>query len=170
MNKRRFFAITDIVFIIAILTAACGGGAAPEPQQTQDAGAPVLFDAAGDAALNPSKPHIVRARYVTVDLSILLDESGTPRALPAGTEITLNLFPDIVYTAVIDKTDQSTPGSFSWVGHLKDVEFSEAILIYSGNIFIAHVASPAGVYEVSISDEDLYQVIQIDQSKLPQDQ
>jgi hypothetical protein len=109
----------------------------------------------------PVEPHISRSQLVKVNFSLLLDESGQPRNIK---EIALNLFPDVIYTGVIEKIEQNGDG-FSWVGYLKDVEFSELTMVYTSGVFIGHFASPLGVYEVSFLETDLYRAIMIDQSQ-----
>jgi hypothetical protein len=111
-------------------------------------------------------PHVIRSRLVKVNLSLLLDEERRPRPLEPNTEIMLNLFPDLTYTGVIEQIEQGRPGSVSWIGSLKNVEYGRLILVFSSGVFIANISSPEGIYEVSSAGVDLYRVIQIDQSKL----
>ncbi len=113
-----------------------------------------------------SAPHVARQRLVRLDLSLLLAPDGQPLDLKAGGEITLNLFPDTTYTGVIVQIEQNADDC-SWVGYLKGVEFSQMTLVYTGGLFIANISSPEGVYEVSTLGDDLYRIIQIDQTKLP---
>jgi hypothetical protein len=111
----------------------------------------------------PAEPQIVRSRFVKVNLALLLDEAGQARDVK---EIALVLFSDVVYTGVIEQIEQNGDG-LSWVGYLKDVEYSELTMVYTSGVFIGHFASPLGVYEVSIVDDGLYRVIMIDQSQFP---
>ena len=39
-------------------------------------------------------------------------------------------------------------------------------MILTGGVFIAHIASPAGIYEVSSVGDDMYLIIQVDQSQM----
>lgn len=145
-------------------------GAPPSPTQgstIENSASPAtgLFLDAESPDSPPSAAYIVRSRVVKINLPVLLDETGGARSL-AGDTITLNLFPDVTYTGVLDRIEESGD-SYTWLGHLKDVEFSELTMIYTGEVFIAKIASPQGVYEVSNIGEDLYRIIQIDQLKLP---
>ena len=134
----------------------------PNPNMTT----PALFlDAAGGAG-GSTGPVVTRARWVKINGSLLLNRRGEPRKLPENAEITINLFPDTTYVGVIERVEEEG-GSISWTGHLKDVETSELFIVYAADVFIGHFASPLGVYEVSNTGGDLYEVIQIDQSKLP---
>lgn len=124
-----------------------------------------LFIETGSVAAATAAPYIVRSRFVKVNFALLLDETGLPRQLGANSEIALNLFPDVNYIGVIERIESNGDG-YSWAGHLKNVEFSELTMLYTAGVFIAHFASPGGVYEVSSAGGDLYQIMMIDQSKL----
>jgi hypothetical protein len=111
----------------------------------------------------PSEPHISRYRFVEVDLSQLLDESGQSLDVK---RVVFNLFPDAVYTGIIEQVEQSGD-AVSWSGYLENVENSYFTMVYTSGVFMGHVGSPLGVYETVIVEGDLYRVIQIDQTKFP---
>lgn len=111
-------------------------------------------------------PHVIRYRFVNVNLNLLLDENQQALELKPETEILINLFPDVAYTGVIEQIED-TGDSITWVGYLKDVEFSELTMLYTGGTFIGHFASPEGVYEISLAGDNLYRIIKIDQTQLP---
>ena len=111
----------------------------------------------------PEEAHIVRSRFVKINLDQLLDETGQARDVK---EIIFNLFPDVTYTGVIEQVDQSGD-TISWSGYLKDVEYSYFTMVYTSGVLMGHFASPLGVYETAFVDGDLYRVIMIDQTKLP---
>jgi hypothetical protein len=168
MREKYTYSIIGFVSIIIFLFASCAGTEDSETQ-VQSTGQPMLFNDTKSTGIPATQPYVVRSRFVMVNLLLLIDEKGQPRNLDAGTEIALNLFPDTAYIGVIERIEQSAPDSYSWIGHLKDVKFSEMFIVLSGGVFIAHVASPAAVYEVQFAGDDLYQIIEIDQSKFPQD-
>ena len=110
---------------------------------------------------------VARARYLNVNLGLLVDSSGKARDVSTLPEITLNLFPDVNYTGLIDQVETTEGDSTSWIGRLAGVDGGYFYLVESSDGgFIAHVASSQGVYEVSSAGDNLYRVIQIDQSKL----
>jgi len=109
-------------------------------------------------------PHAARQRPVGIDLDVLLREDGTARVVE---EITINLFPDVVYTGVITGTERSGD-SYSWVGYLEGIEYSSLAMVYTASVFRAQFASPAGVYAVSLVGDGIYQAILIDQEAFPQ--
>lgn len=122
-----------------------------------------LFLESSESIPAPAEPQAARWRVVKINLGLLLDESGQAREMG---EFTINLFPDVTYTGVVEEVTPEGDG-YSWSGHLKDVEFSAFFMVYTSGVFIAHFSSPLGVYEVSIARDDLYRIIQIDQQKLP---
>lgn len=124
-----------------------------------------LFIATDQAGAFTPQPAISRSRFVKINRSLLLDDHGDALPLAPNSEITLDLFPDVAYVGVIERIER-VGDTISWVGHLKNVETSQLFIVYSAGVFIGHFASPAGVYEVSNAGADLYQIIQIDQSKL----
>lgn len=137
-----------------------------EPTQCPQFGADMLFeDTPGTGTLQVS-PGVKRARWVKINSDLLLDAQGRARRLPPKADITLNLFPDTIYTAVIDEIRDDGNGT-TWIGHLEGVENSALIILFTGAVFIGHFASPAGIYEVSSAGDDLYRVIQVDQRGLP---
>ena len=113
-----------------------------------------------------SAPQVARYRFVKINLALIFNEDEQTSRLKENSEVTLNLFPDVTYTGIIDHIEGNGM-DYSWSGHLKDVEYSAVTMLITGGTFIAHIASPAGVYEVSNAGDDLYQVIMIDQTKLP---
>lgn len=145
--------------------AALSGETAVPSSPAVQQGGPLFLDA-GRQDSPPSRPAVSRSRFAKINQGLLLDEQGTGRSLSSGAAITLNLFPDTTYTAVIDEVLREE-GTCTWTGHLQGVDASSVTIVYTAGVFIVHAASPAGVYEASSVGEDIYQIIQIDQQKLP---
>jgi hypothetical protein len=171
-----------LVCVLALLASGCSGGQSallPEPAAT---GLPPAETPAAHPGTNlqtgplfldvdrqdtaPNKPAVARSRLAKINQGLLLDEQGAARPMPPNAEITLNLFPDTTYTAVIEEVQQEGD-SYTWVGHLQGVDMSSVIIVYTAGVFMANIASPAGIYEASSVGEDIYQIVQIDQQKLP---
>jgi hypothetical protein len=151
--------------VLALLALAAGTVAAAAPTAAAGA-APALFGAATQERAAPTAAHVARSRYVTVNLGALIDDSGTSRVAAGGT-VTLNLFDDATYTGVVDKVEL-TPGGYNWAGTVPETGGVFYLVSYDG-AFMAHVASTAGVYEVSLAPDGRYRAVQIDQSKLIDD-
>jgi hypothetical protein len=103
-----------------------------------------------------------------VDFGLLFAPAGQALDAGANSEVKLNLFPDISYTGVVERVERNNSGSKSWIGKLKGKE-GYFYLVASEGAFIAHVGSKEGIYEVSQAGENLYKVVQYDQSKFGED-
>jgi hypothetical protein len=134
------------------------------PVAQAQSGAPELFSDAGAAATAVEPAHVMRSRLVHVNVGLLegaLNASVRP-------EITLNLFGDARFTGVVHTVEQNFSGGKTWTGRLKE-DNGLFFLVANEGAFVAHVASRKGTYEVSLAGENLYKVVQIDQSKLGED-
>ena len=158
--------------MLAALLSSCAGEITPTPLSANESmpeksalsSAALFLDGASLAPV-PSASYVARSRAVTINFPLLLDENGRAREL-TGNTITLNLFPDVIYTGVIEQIEENGD-SYTWIGQLKNVEFSGLTMILTEGVFIAKIASPDGVYEVSNIGGDLYRVILINQENLP---
>lgn len=119
---------------------------------------------ASDVNARVLEPYQVRARYVTVNTAMLFGINGQPLGMEVLPEINLNLFPDVNYTGRVTRAWSDEWGSY-WIGHLDDVEGGSFYLTTVDGAFMSHVASPLGVYEVAMTQDGLYQAVEIDQSK-----
>lgn len=138
--------------------------------QVQAGGPPSLF---GDAAdVNPADfaadaPHILRSRFLTVDFAALFNDSGDAYNKESLPEITLNLFPDTSYVGKVNAVKKDRWAT-SWRGRLEG-KAGYFYLVVSDGVFMAHIASPEGVYEVKFAADGLYKVVQLDHSQLIDD-
>lgn len=126
------------------------------PPEYQD----VLLFAATTGDLPPDSETVARARLVTLDAGVLLDDAGNPREIAL---IGFNLFDDVFFAGVVDAIAEEG-GAPTWSGTLDGVEFSYFMIVYVDGVFLVHVASPLGVYEVSSLGGDTYLSVLIDQT------
>ncbi len=162
VRRSALAVVMAIVLIASFLT-----GSVPAAQAQ---GIPDLFSDAAVSAL-AATTHVdsavwARSRYVHVNMSLLLNADGAVRTASELPQVTLNLFPDVNYTAVVNQVQKTDADNTSWIGTLAGVDNGYFYLVESGGAFIAHVASPQGVYEVSSAGNDVYRVVQIRQSEL----
>lgn len=115
-----------------------------------------------------SKPFVMRSRFVSVNLDLLVDEKGKARSADQLPQVSLNIFPDARFTGLVDRVEKSGT-STSWIGTLAEVEGGYFYLVVTEGVFIAHVASTEGVFEISSVGNGVYQAIQIDQSVFTDD-
>jgi hypothetical protein len=165
---------TCVILLLGVISASCAYGKPSTPPQAASVVSasshamkktPSLFSATDEVGAIDSAPQVVRQRFVKVNLGLLLDERGRARDLK---EITINLFPDVLYTGVIEQVETDGSG-YSWRGFLKEAGSSSVFMVYTAGVFMGHFASPAGIYEVSAAGQkDLYRVVLIDQQKFPE--
>ncbi len=152
--------------LLAVVLIATLGFSSLSAAQAQG-GPPPMFGDAADApsdAGGPGEAHIARARFVYVNIGILFDASGKPLGKAALPQITLNLFPNVSYTGIVTRAWQDRWGSY-WTGRLKGVPSSYFFLTVVDGVFMAHVGSTRGIYEVIYTPDGLYRAVQVDQSK-----
>ena len=165
--KSRKWVQMILVVIVLLATLFAGG---PFVTQAEAGGPPPLFGSVDNAdhaaipSLEGFDPSVARSRYMNVNLGLLFDANGNPRGRKQLPQITLNLFPDVNYVGVVTGVE-SDGLSASWTGRLKGAQYGYFYLVAVDGIFMAHIASTEGIYEVSWAGDNLYQAIQIDQSK-----
>jgi hypothetical protein len=163
MNTRK--PIIRTLSAVIVITALAFGGLTSSAQA--QGGPPALFGDAADVALSAqatSGPQVMRERFVTVNTAMLFDATGKQAGKYQLPEVTLNLFPDAIYTGVVTRAFSDNWGYY-WNGTLKEVKGGYFYLTVVENVLMAHVASPHGVYEVSLAGGDFYKATQVDQSK-----
>lgn len=167
-SKKFGKAIQGVVVILFLVVSLFSGSL---PAVNAQSGAEDLFGASpADSAqldLNAA-PYVMRSRFVSVNLDLLIDAKGKARGADQLPQVSLNIFPDARFTGLVDKVEKSG-ATTSWTGALSEVEGGYFYLVVSEGVFIAHVASPEGVYEISSVGEGVYQAIQIDQSVFTDD-
>ena len=152
-----------ILALILVATLVFGSLSIAEAQ----GGPPPLLGGAGDvppSARGTNEAFVAEARFVTVNVGMLFAPNGKALGKARLPEISLNLFPNATFTGVVSRSWTDSWGSY-WTGTLKDVENGYFYLTVVEGVLMAHVGSPAGIYEVSLASGDLYKAIRIDQSK-----
>ena len=153
-----------VLFLVAALISSSSGNA-----QAKSKG-PELFSDAGivkSAGVAPNPASVSRSRMVTFNAGVMLDNNGEALDAASLPQITFNLFPDATFTGQVQNV---TKGQTKiWTGTLLDVNNGFFHVVAVDGVYIAHISSPSGVYEVSSAGKGLYKVIQIDQSKFIDD-
>lgn len=109
---------------------------------------------------SPTPPTVLRVRHVTVDFTALTATAPL---------LTLNLFNDVTVTAVRDRLELNPSGSFSWIGHLNDIPYSEVILVVSDGILGGNIALPQALYQVRYVKDAVHEIVQINPAAFPPD-
>lgn len=114
----------------------------------------------GDVPI-PDDPTIVRTRLVNINFDLLGNT-----ALPAKT-VRLNLFDSVVFTAVFDRTETNSLGSYAWIGHLEGIEFGQAVLVVTHGLLAGSVSMPGAIYQIHSIGKGAQVIDEIDQSTFP---
>ena len=112
----------------------------------------------------------LRQRLVEINFSMLPGDEDAARFAAAGAAdsaaaIRLNLFEDIVVTAIFEHVEPTFSGGYSLSGTLGDS--GSMTLVVNGEHVAGTVRSPQGQYRIRPGPDGLHVVSQIDTSRLP---
>jgi len=153
-----------IVFLLLIQTIL----QVPEVHAQLPTETTVLFGDPSETDLainNVNTPGVLRSRFVSMNVGFLMDPSKMDSSNSLEQRIEINLFDDAVFTGKIQGIEESEAG-VTWTGALEEVEGGYFFISLVEDKAIVHVASTAGVFEVSNVADDVYKVIEIDQTQL----
>ncbi len=156
-------AMLSLVLMVSFLAGSAAAVHAQAPSLFGDAGLTADVATADAGATNS---HALRSRLVTANLNLLLTSSGNALDVSTTPQVNLNLFPDTSYTGVITKLTNYDADTHTWSGVLQDVTGGYFYLATSGGKLAGHVASAEGVYEITSAGDNLYKVVQLDESKM----
>lgn len=121
----------------------------------------------------PVSSAIRRGRYAQVRFEELghlqSAKTYTEAIAPVSRRVRLNLFSDLTLIAVLDRVVINESGSYSWVGHLAGIAFSEVLLTVRGNLMYGSINYPGGVFEIDPVDNDTHAVYEVNQVALQED-
>ena len=126
-----------------------------------------------EAANAPSsEPGALRERLVDVRLNMFSDgQNGSPDRLAAGNVVLMNLFEDVVYTAVLDRVTLNNSGTLSWIGYLDEDELGSVTLVIDKKegFVIGNISLPGLLYQIRHAGNGVHVVREIDPSAFPPD-
>lgn len=145
---------------LVFFVVASAGAAEPLPFS---AGTPTpLFLEAGISAPTPSLPAL-RARDVFINETALFPA----RPGPMARRLSLNLFPDAHYLAILERVERNASGSITWIGRLENIPMSQVILVHRDRSLIGLIASTQGVYTLEYAGDQMHRLAQINQAQYP---
>ena len=138
----RWIVLLGVVGVIALLDG-------PALVASQ-AGAGALFRDAqvrGELAtlVGRADPTQLRARFVFVNHDALPDPAGGAQESPRGTSLTLNLFEDASFTAVLDRLETRSSG-ITWAGHIPGIDLSTVTLVTENEVMAGSIVTPEAAY------------------------
>ncbi|MGZ8224269.1 MAG: hypothetical protein ACXW0H_04350, partial [Methylobacter sp.] len=81
--------------------------------------------------------------------------------------LTLNLFNDVVVTAVRDRLIDKVKGHTTWIGHVEGEQDSEVFLTVRGNTMSGNVQIGDKTYEIEFKGNNKHDITQVDPDKNP---
>ncbi|MGZ8185744.1 MAG: hypothetical protein ACXWTL_04795 [Methylobacter sp.] len=81
--------------------------------------------------------------------------------------LTLNLFNDVVVTAVRDRLIDKVKGNTTWIGHVEGEQDSEVFLTVRGNTMSGNVQIGDKTYEIEFKGNNKHDITQVDPDKNP---
>jgi hypothetical protein len=150
-----------------MLAAALCVAQATSPVEAQDPNN-LFSDSVGVAAASLQEP-ASRSRLVRFDSSRLFaveDRSGRATAVD---RVTLNLFSDVIVTAVLDRVENGADGFRTWLGHPADDDRRLVSLTWRDGVLAGTVQSQTASYVLRPVGNGLTRIVEVDASAAPQD-
>jgi hypothetical protein len=123
----------------------------------------LFTNAPGAPAIDTSRETgVVRNRYVGVDLAILT-------AAAPGRAISLNLFDDTLFTAVVDGVETSGPGSATITGHLDGLDGSTVMIVANEGVVVGSITAGKAQYQIRYAGNGVHAVREFDTAQLPRE-
>jgi hypothetical protein len=159
----RMASIAIILIVVTVLVGSFKGAALAQGNRP-------LFQnssAAADANVPAFDATTTRGRMVNIDFAAI--KAGTAKNnADVATTLSLNLFDDANFTAVLDRIDQ-IDGGFVWVGHLQGVEMSNVTLVIRHGQMAGNISMADHFFQVRYAGGSAHVVREIDQSLFPPD-
>jgi hypothetical protein len=180
MSPRRPAALIPFVFVLfGTLVAASAAGAAPlfDPATAAEMrAAPQSSGAMRDGLRGPSGS--VRNRLVTLNTAELArivpagadhDSRRLARATALSGNISLDLFPGVTVNARRINIETPEEGGYVWSGSGENGGPASVTLVINDGEVLAHIDAGGKLYRIEPVKGRLHRVIEIDQSKIPND-
>ncbi len=159
--------LAAVVFVLLLGSVA----AAPPPQKEKRPG--LFSDAAGVSVQSePPDRGVIRSRPVTIDLNQVGGGGGVSvsgGAPQVADVISLNLFDNVQYIAVLDTIEPQPDGGLAWIGRVQGIEPSQVVLVVNQGQMAGNIAVPGAFYGVRYLGGNTHAVVEIDQSAYPGD-
>ena len=165
LNLRHQLTVRVLLLVLALatlLTMAPNLSAAPPDEGLF---VPTTKTGIATRAVNPT---IVRSRYVDLKLN-LFDSAIAPtqsKVAQVTKTLTLNLFPDVILTATLDKAQVKGNG-LTWLGRVDGVANSKVIFTLQKNALAGTITTPKAVYQIRYAGNNVHQVTQINPKAFP---
>ncbi len=113
-------------------------------------------------------PGTLRSRRVRIDRGQLAAaQADTLRGAAPAATLTLNLFDDAVFRAVVEQTAPTFSGGYALTGRLDGAPLGTLTLAVNGDAVAGAVRTPEATYSIRTAGAGVYVIRQVDLSALP---
>lgn len=127
-----------------------------------------LFSAVGDITIGSDDPAVIRSQLVRVNFDVIDEAINSSREnADSSRRLTLNLFGDAVFSAVVDYVALNSNGSYTWAGHLETVPYSQVYLVINDSIMAGKISTPTTSYQVKYVSGDTHAIVEFDPTQFP---
>jgi len=157
-----------ICMLCLISIVSNGGHVSASDQQQQGLFTPDGVGVENTVNEGEEDPTVIRSRLVHIKFELLSKDDKAPCTMAdVSSSLTLNLFEDVVFTAILDRFELNRSGSFTWIGHIDGIAQSQVTLVIKGDIMSGNITLPDAFYQVRYRGDGLHVVYKIDQSAFP---
>ena len=110
---------------------------------------------------------VLRSRVVRIDFGALAVARMDAEPETTSPTLTLNLFDDVVFSGIVERTAPTLSGGYVLWGRLDGVELGTFTLVVNGEVVAGTVLTPQATYRIRSAGGRLHAIRQIDSSTLP---
>ena len=110
---------------------------------------------------------VLRSRVVRIDFGALAAARLDVERVTSSPTLTLNLFDEVVFSGIVERTAPTLSGGYVLSGRLDDVALGTFTLVVNGEMVAGTVLTPQATYRIRSSGGRLHTIRQIDPSTLP---
>ena len=110
---------------------------------------------------------VLRSRVVRIDFAMLAAARRDVEPETTSPTLTLNLFDDVVFSGIVERTSPTSSGGYVLSGRLEGIELGTMTLVVNGEVVAGTVLTPQATYRIRSAGGRLHAIRQIDPSTLP---
>ena len=148
--------------LIGVVSAVLAGGGPYASAQGQG----VFLPSETADESTPSGVTVLRSRLTEIDLEALA-AAQTAAESATNPPLVLNLFDDVVFFGIVERTAPTYSGGYALFGRLDGVALGSMTLVVNGSVVAGTVLTPGATYRIRPAGNGLHVIRQIDPSTLP---
>lgn len=156
-----------IVFAFFVQIPALNAAFHDSPSLQQPDPADLFGPPPADGDLPPTTPDdeaVTRYRFATVNFELL--DSVLQNSQNSAASVTLNLFDDVSLEALFERTESLPTGGYAWIGTVRDIDYSQVIIVVNEGRATASVRVPGGNIQVLPEGGEMHSIRELDESLL----